>query len=136
MRNYTDLCKLNTLEDRFDYLRLNGVVGEELFGYERYLNQIFYHSRRWVEAKQAVVIRDQGRDLGLEGWKIPGKIYVHHMNPVTLEQLKDDDPILVDPEYLISCSYNTHQAITWGNRELLPKPVVVRRPNDTCPWRN
>lgn len=135
MRNYTDLCQLRTLEERFDYLRLNGVVGEELFGYERYLNQIFYHSREWVEAKQQVIIRDQGRDLGVEGWKIPGVVYVHHMNPVTLEQLKSNDPILVDPEYLISCSYNTHQAITWGNKELLPKPIVVRRPNDTCPWR-
>ena len=135
MRNYTDLCQLRTLEERFDYLRLNGVVGEELFGYERYLNQIFYHSREWVEAKQQVIIRDQGRDLGVEGWKIQGIVYVHHMNPVTLEQLKNNDPILVDPEYLISCSYNTHQAITWGNKELLPKPIVVRRPNDTCPWR-
>lgn len=99
------------------------------------MNQTFYHSRRWVEAKQTVIIRDQGRDLGLEGWKIVGHIYVHHMNPVTLEQLKNDDPVLIDPEYLISCSYNTHQAITWGNRELLPKPMVVRRPNDTIPWR-
>ncbi len=135
MRNYTDLCQLRTLEERFDYLRLNGVVGEELFGYERYLNQIFYHSREWVEAKQQVIIRDKGRDLGVEGWKIPGIVYVHHMNPVMLEQLKNNDPILVDPEYLISCSYNTHQAITWGNKELLPKPIVVRRPNDTCPWR-
>lgn len=136
LRTYSELCRFNTLEDRFDYLRLNGVVGEELFGYARYLNQVFYHSREWMDAKEAVVIRDQGRDLGVPGWKITGTIYVHHMNPITLEQLKNNDPRLVDPEYLISCSYNTHQAITWGNRELLPKPMVVRRPNDTCPWRD
>lgn len=135
LRTYSELCRYKTLEERYDYLRLNGVVGEELFGYARYLNQIFYHSREWIEAKEQVIIRDQGRDLGVPGWKIAGTIYVHHMNPVTLEQLKANDPRLVDPEYLISCSYNTHQAITWGNRELLPKPLVVRRPNDTCPWK-
>lgn len=135
-RNYSDLCQLQTLEDRFDYLKLNGVVGDELFGYSRYLNQVFYHSRAWMDAKEEVIIRDQGRDLGLPGWKIAGTIYVHHMNPITLEQLKNNDPRLIDPEYLISCSYNTHQAITWGNKALLPQPIVVRRPNDTCPWRD
>ena len=88
-----------------------------------------------MDVRQQVIIRDQGRDLGLEGWKIAGKIYVHHMNPITLEQIKNRDPILLDPEYLISCSYNTHQAITWGNAELLPKPLIVRRPNDTIPWK-
>ena len=134
-RNYTDLCRYDSLEDRFDYLRLNGVVGDELFGYARYLNQIFYHSREWMDAKEAVIIRDQGRDLGVPGWKITGTIYVHHMNPITLEQIKNNDPAILDPEYLISCSYNTHQAITWGNKELLPKPLVVRRPNDMIPWK-
>ena len=134
-RCYSDLILLNTLEQRFDYLKLNGRVGEELFGYARYLNQEFYHSERWYEAKRMVVIRDQGYDLGLHGWMIMGHVYVHHMNPVTLQQLKDDDPDLYDPEFLISCSYNTHQAITWGNRALLPKPMIVRRPNDTCPWK-
>ena len=136
LRNYSDLCQLNTLEDRFDYLKLNGVVGDELFGYARYLNQVFYHSREWMDIKEQVIIRDQGFDLGLPGWKITGTIYVHHMNPITLEQIKNNDPIMLDPEYLISCSYNTHQAITWGNKELLPKPLVVRRPNDMIPWRD
>lgn len=135
MRCYSDLIRLPSLEERFEYLRLNGEVGEELFGYARYLNQEFYHSVLWLDARERVIIRDQGLDLGVDGWKIVGNIYVHHMNPVTLKQLKENDPILVDPEYLISCSYNTHQAITWGNRELLPKPLIVRRPNDTCPWR-
>ena len=134
-RTYSELCRWDTLEDRFEYLRLNGVVGEELFGYARYLNQVFYHSREWMDAKEYVIIRDQGFDLGAPGWKINGTIYVHHMNPVTLKQLKDNDPCLTDPEYLISCSYNTHQAITWGNKLLLPRPIIVRRPNDTCPWK-
>ena len=135
VRTYSELCQFDTLEDRYEYLKLNGQVGEELFGYARYLNQVFYHSRAWIEAKEYVIIRDQGYDLGVPGWKIGGVIYVHHMNPVTLQQLKDDDPRLLDPEYLISCSYDTHQAITWGSKILLPKPIVVRRPNDTCPWK-
>ena len=135
VRTYSELCQFDTLEDRYEYLKLNGQVGEELFGYARYLNQVFYHSRAWIEAKESVIIRDQGYDLGVSGWKIGCAIYVHHMNPVTLQQLKDDDPRLLDPEYLISCSYNTHQAITWGSKILLPKPIVVRRPNDTCPWK-
>jgi hypothetical protein len=126
---------LPTLEERYDYLRLNGQVGEELFGYARYLNQEFYHGDEWYNVRERVIIRDGGYDLGVPGWKIHGCIYVHHMNPITLEQLRDNDPILLDPEYLISCSYNTHQAITWGNFELLPKPITMRRPNDTCPWK-
>lgn len=136
VRNYSKLCKFLTLEDRFEYLRLNGEVGEELFGYARYLNQEFYHGRRWKEVRDAVIIRDQGYDLGVHGWKIIGNIYVHHMNPITLQQLKDDDPAMYDPEFLISCSYGTHQAITLGEPLLLPQPIIVRRPNDTCPWRD
>ena len=135
LRCYSELILLDSLEERFDYLRLNGEVGEELFGYARYLNQNFYHGQRWREARNRVVIRDQGYELGVKGWKIVGHIYVHHMNPITLEMLQDDAPELYDPEFLISCSYNTHQAITWGNAELLPKPIIVRRPNDTCPWK-
>lgn len=134
MRCYSELVLLPTLQERFEYLRLNGEVGEELFGYARYLNQEFYHGSEWIDVREQVILRDKGRDLGVPGWKIAGTIYVHHMNPVTLEQLKNRDPILLDPEYLISCSYNTHQAITWGIEELLPKPVTVRRPGDTCLW--
>lgn len=136
VRNYTDLCRFGTIEERFEYLRLNGEVGEELFGYARYLNQEFYHGSRWYDARDRVIIRDGGYDLGVPGWKIAGNIYVHHMNPVTLEMLRNDDPLLYDPENLISCSYRTHQAVTLGLKELLPKPIIVRRPNDTCPWRN
>lgn len=134
LRCYSDLIRLPSLEERFEYLRLNGEVGEELFGYARYLNQEFYHGSAWEDVREQVILRDKGRDLGVPGWKIVGNIYVHHMNPITLEQLKDRDPILLDPEYLISCSYNTHQAITWGNESLLPKPLTVRRPGDTKLW--
>lgn len=135
LRCYSDLIRLPSLQERFEYLRLNGEVGEELFGYARYLNQEFYHGNAWNDVREQVIIRDQGCDLGVRGWKIVGNIYVHHMNPITLEQLKDRDPILLDPEYLISCSYNTHQAITWGSEAMLPKPIVIRRPGDTCPWK-
>lgn len=135
LRCYSDLIKLPSLQARFEYLRLNGEVGEELFGYARYLNQEFYHGNLWNDVREQVIIRDHGDDLGVSGWKITGHIYVHHMNPITIEQLKDRDPILLDPEYLISCSYDTHQAITWGNEALLPKPLIVRRPGDTCPWK-
>ena len=134
-RCYSELILLPTLEERFEYLRLNGEVGEELFGYARYLNQEFYHSIAWQDVREQVILRDQGRDLGVPGWKIVGGIYVHHMNPITLEQIKNNDPALLDPENLISCSHYTHQAITWGNAELLPKPLTVRRPGDTCPWK-
>ena len=135
IRCYSELLRFNTLEDRFEYLKLNGQVGEELFGYARYLNQEFYHGRKWRDAKNEVVIRDLGYDLGVVGWKIVGHIYVHHMNPITIEQIESDDPALYDPEFLISCSYNTHQAVTWGNAALLPKPMIVRMPNDTIPWK-
>ena len=127
--------RYGSLEDRFEYLRLNGNVGEELFGYARYLNQEFYHRADWINVREQVIIRDGGYDLGVPGWKITGQIYVHHMNPVTLDQLKRNDQVLLDPEYLISCSYNTHQAITWGRKELLPRRIVERRPGDTCLWR-
>lgn len=135
VRTYSELILLPTLEERFEYLKLDGKVGEELFGYARYLNQVFYHSERWKDAKSEVILRDGGYDLGVKGWKIVGNIYVHHMNPVTLEQLKADDPCLYDPENLISCSFKTHQAITYGSKALIPQPLIIRRPNDTCPWK-
>ena len=134
-RTYSKLCQLATLKERFEYLKLNGQVGDELFGYARYLNQEFYHSAAWRDIKEQIVIRDGGYDLGVPGWKIVGMIYVHHMEPITLDMIKNNDPLMLDPENLISCSYNTHQAITWGNEELLPKPMIIRSPYDTCPWR-
>lgn len=136
LRSYSEMLRFETLEERFEYLRLNGNVGEELYGYARYLNQEFYHGSEWADVRAEIIIRDRGCDLGVRGWKIVGHIYVHHINPITLDQLRNNDPCLYDPENLICCSYNTHQAITWGQPELLPRPIVVRRPNDTCPWRD
>lgn len=135
IRTYSELIKLPTFEERFQYLKLNGKIGEELFGYARYLNQVFYQSERWKKVRRDVIIRDNGCDLGVEGFDIGGAVYVHHMNPITLEQLKRDDPCLVDPEMLISCSRNTHDAVTLGDENLLPRKLVIRRPNDTCPWK-
>lgn len=135
MKTYSEMLLFDSLEERYEYLKLNGVVGDELFGYARYLNQEFYHRSDWLDARQRAIIRDNGCDLGVPGWKIVGHIYVHHINPITLEQIRDNDPCLLDPENLISCSYNTHQAITWGNKDLLPSPIVMRRPGDTCPWK-
>ena len=134
-RCYVDLSKLSTFDDRFEYLRLNGNVGDELFGYARYLNQVFYASPQWKRARRAVIIRDNGCDLGLPGYEIGGFVYVHHMNPITLQQLKDNDPKLLDPEFLISCSRQTHEAITWGDPTLLPRGPIIRTPNDMCPWK-
>ena len=134
-RTYSELILRSTLEDRFEYLRLNGKVGEELFGYSRYLNQVFYLSPEWRAIRRKIIIRDHGCDLGVEGWTIHGSIYVHHMNPITLDQIKNKDPILLDPENLISTSKRTHEAITLGDPSLLPSLPIVRRPNDMCPWK-
>ena len=135
MRTYSELMTLPTFSQRYEYLKLNGKVGEELFGYARYLNQVFYQSKRWKDARRAAIIRDKGCDLGLEGYEIRGTIYVHHMNPITLAQLKADAPELTDLENLICVSRRTHDAITLGDESLLPLGPVERRPNDTCPWK-
>ena len=134
-RCYSELIRLPTLRERFEYLRLNGEVGEELFGYARYLNQEFYHGSEWMDVREQVILRDQGRDLGVPGWKINGRIYVHHMNPITLAQLKDRDPILLDPENLICVCLTTHNAIHYGDETLLILNPKERRANDTCPWK-
>lgn len=134
-RTYSELIKLPTLEERFEYLRLNGKVGEELFGYARYLNQVFYQSPEWKAVRRKIIIRDNAMDLGVDGWPIRGIVYVHHMNPITLEQLKVKDPILLDPENLICASGKTHRAVTLGDASLLPQLPVIRRPNDMCPWK-
>lgn len=134
-RSYSELLQYKTLEERFEYLRLNGRVGEELFGYSRYLNQVFYQSPEWRKIRRQIIIRDNGCDLGLEDWPIAGVAYVHHINPITLDMLKNNDPILLDPENLITASGRTHKAITLGDIMLLPKNPIIRTPNDMCPWK-
>lgn len=134
-RCYSELRLLPTFEERFLYLQLNGIVGEETFGYDRYLNQILYRSAEWRKIRDKVIIRDNGCDLGMLDHSIAGKIYIHHMNPVLLRDIDERNPDILNMEYLISCSHNTHNAIHYGDINLLPKPFVERRPNDTSPWK-
>lgn len=136
LRNYTDISKLDSFLERYQYLKLGGKVGEETFGYDRYLNQIFYKDPEWLEARDKVIIRDCGCDLGMPDREIRGKILVHHMNPVTKEQIIRRDPMLFDPEYLICTIKSTHDAIHYGDETLLILEPVIRRKNDTCPWKH
>ena len=135
IRTYTELSQLNTFMDRFNYLKLGGAVGEATFGFDRYLNQVFYRSQKWLSSRDFVISRDGGCDLGVPGHEIYGKIIVHHMNPITIEDIELDSDILYDPEFLISTIHNTHNAIHYGDENLLIVAPVERRKNDTCPWK-
>jgi hypothetical protein len=135
IRTYRELRKIKTFKGRYDYLRLRGVVGESTFGRDRYLNQVLYHSAAWQSVRDQVIIRDDGCDLGIPGYDVVNQIVVHHMNPITMEMIEHQDPMMFDPTYLICTSHNTHMAIHYGDESLLPKPLVVRRPGDTVPWR-
>lgn len=135
-RSYKELSRIDDYYDRFEYLRIKENVGEITFGWQRYLNQIVYHSRRWKRVRDKVIIRDNGCDLGHPDYEIRGAIIIHHMNPLTPEQVEEDSDLIYDPEFLICTTLLTHQAIHYGNRNSLPDPLVERRPGDTCPWRN
>lgn len=135
MKTYSELIKYPTFEDRFNYLKLNGVVGEDTFGFDRWLNQRFYNSKEWQNIRDFVIIRDGGCDLAMDGYEIRGKLYVHHMNPIEQTDIIHSTDILIDPEYLICVSHNTHNAIHYGDISLLVTDPVERRPNDTCPWK-
>ena len=136
IRTYSELIKIPTFKDRFEYLRLDGKVGEETFGFDRYLNQIFYKSPEWKAARDFVIIRDQGCDLAMEGHEIFGRILVHHMNPIRIEDIVNRSKYLLDPEYLICTIKNTHDAIHYGDGSLLITGPIERTKNDTCPWRH
>ena len=136
MRTYSELMKLKTFKERFEYLQLNGVVGEETFGFDRYLNQKFYQSKEWLDIKRQVLIRDEGRDLGIEGREVLGRVIVHHMNPIRKEDIIKRSAILLDPEYLICTCKRTHDAIHYGDDKILKPDFVIRTPNDTCPWKH
>jgi hypothetical protein len=133
-RSYTELIRLGTIEERFDYLSIGGGVGVPTFGFERYLNQRFYQSRQWRQIRQAVIARDLGCDLGVDGYDIYDQVYIHHMNPMTVEDIESGNPDILDPEYLISVTHRTHNAIHYGNRSQLPQPFVERQPGDTKLW--
>lgn len=136
IKTYSELIKLPTFEERFEYLKLKGKVGFETFGYDRYLNQNFYKSSLWRSVRNRVINRDMGRDLGVEGYEIYGKIIIHHMNPITVDDIEESSIYLMNPEYLICVSNDTHQAIHYGNINLLAERNIVERfPNDTCPWK-
>ena len=136
IKTYSELIMLPTFEERYRYLRLNGRVGAETFGFDRYINQILYQrSPKWKSSRDKVIIRDNGCDLGIEGREIYGKILVHHMNPITLEDIERESEFLFDPEYLICVTHNTHNAIHYGDESLLITMPVERTKNDMCPWR-
>lgn len=134
LRTYSELIKFNNFEDRLNYLMLNGAVGIDTFGYDRYLNQVLYKCPEWKKVRKEVVLRDNGFDLGIEDRLIDGKIIVHHMNPITVEDVLNRNPIIFDPELLISASMHTHNAIHYGI-EIPETSFIERTANDTVPWR-
>lgn len=135
MRTYSELILLPTFEERFKYLKLDSKVGEATFGFERYLNQNFYHSYEWKQIRRDVILRDNGCDLGVEGYDIFGPIIVHHMNPVTSNDIVLATKELMNPEFLISTRLETHNALHFGDISLLNNRPIERRPGDTCPWK-
>lgn len=135
IKTYSELILLPTFEERFEYLRLGGKVGEATFGFDRYLNQIFYNSDEWRSIRDYVIMRDGACDLGIPGREIYKRVLIHHMNPITKEDILRRSKFLLDPEYLITTIKNTHDAIHYGDASILVKAPVERRPNDTCPWK-
>ena len=136
IRTYSELITIPTFKGRYEYLRLKGIIGEETFGFDRYLNQSFYRSREWMDIRDYVIVRDSGCDLGMPGHEIHGRILIHHMNPITKEDILRRSEFLLDPEYLISTIKLTHDAIHYGDENLLIDEPIVRTKNDTCPWRH
>lgn len=136
IRTYSELITIPTFEERFRYLQLAGKVGKETFGFDRILNQRFYHSPEWKRVKNTVIIRDMGCDLGLKDYEIYGPILVHHMNPITIEDIYEGSEFLMNPEFLICTAQLTHNAIHYGDENLIAKGPVERSPFDTCPWKN
>lgn len=133
-RCFSELRRLETFEDRFDYLNLAGEVGQATFGHDRYLNQRFYTSRQWRQVRDVVIVRDNGCDLGIEGYEIAYDLLIHHMNPIAPKDFAEGEEWILDPEFLISTTKRTHQAIHFGDRTLLPRPVIAREAGDTLLW--
>lgn len=135
IKTYSELITFPTFRERFEYLKLNGQVGLDTFGHDRYLNQILYTSPEWRRCRNGIIIRDNGCDLGCEGYEIHGKILIHHINPITVEDILNRNPMVFDPENLISSAHITHNAIHYGDVSLLITEPIERSRNDTCPWR-
>lgn len=137
IRTFNELRSLKTFEERFDYLQLHGKVGLDTFGFDRIFNQMFYRSKEWKRIRDEIIVRDFGRDLGIEGREILyGKIVIHHMNPISIKDIEESTEFLLNPNYLITTTPNTHRAIHYGDKSLLALDPVERRPNDTCPWKH
>lgn len=136
IRTYSELVKIQSYEDRFKYLKLDGAVGRDTFGFDRYLNQVFYRSQKWKRIRDIVIIRDNACDLGIEGREIYGRIIIHHMNPITIEDIERNSDYLLDPEFLITTIHSTHNAIHYGDESILTTAPVERSKNDTCPWKH
>lgn len=134
-RCYSELRQLQTFQERYDYLKLAGEVGNPTFGYNRYFNQRFYHSSEWRNVRNEVILRDNGCDLGVNDYEIHGRIYIHHINPITLQDIETLSDNLLDPDNLICVTFDTHNAIHYGDERTLPKVPLERTPGDTCPWR-
>ena len=135
MKTYSELIQFPTFEERFRYLELNGEVGIETFGFDRYLNQKFYRSAEWKKVRQEVIVRDNGCDLGIEDRPIFGKIMIHHLNPISVDDIKQKQLWVLDPEFLISTCKKTHDAIHYSDESILFEEPIERSPNDTIPWR-
>lgn len=134
IRTYSDLRRLETVEERFRYLNLKGEVGQVTFGFDRYLNQKFYTSHEWRQVRDHVIVRDKGCDLGVDGYEIYDRVYIHHMNPMTVGDLVEFNKEILEPEYLISVTHRTHNAIHYGSEESLLRPFTERKPGDTKLW--
>ena len=135
IKTYSELITIPTFEERFKYLQLNGRVGEDTFGFDRYINQNFYRCREWKRIRDQIILRDNGCDLGLEGYEIYGRIYFHHMNQILVQDIIHQSDFLLNPEYLICTTHTTHNAIHYGDESLLMTAPIERKPNDTCPWK-
>ena len=136
IRTYKELSQLKTFEERFEYLKLGGLVGVDTFGFDRYLNQMLYRSSEWKAIRHKVIVRDNGCDLGCDDHEIFGqRIIIHHMNPISIEDIKEGSKFLLNPEFLITTIHSTHNAIHYGDSSLLVSAPIERRQNDTCPWK-
>lgn len=135
IKTYSELITIPTYEERFEYLRCNSAVGKETFGFDRYLNQVLYNSMDWKRLRRKIIIRDNGCDLAFEGYTIYSKIIIHHINPISLDDIMKERSIVFDPENLVCVSFSTHNAIHYGDASLLSTGPIERTPNDTCPWR-
>ena len=136
IKTYSELILLPTFEERFKYLQLNGRVGDDTFGFDRYINQKFYRSAEWKRIRDYIIIRDNGCDLAVDGYEIHGRILIHHMNQITISDIKFSTEYLMNPDYLICVTHNTHNAIHYGDEKQIITGPIVRTKNDTCPWKH